>query len=194
MDVGYFRHSKMHFAGWIVLPLVVVFSVHFFAFRLSRASHQALERRSAHISLLPEIDMKLNEARNLLKNLAMKTGEGIGMADALTTELQQAASEWEFTINSVSFDEVTLKEGTPDSITAFSVVVKGDGSLSSLAKFLHEIHSRHRLMVVEKANLKTIGPASDARFRGEFRFQFYQVHVPDETDYAHRDRRSIHEI
>ena len=90
MDVGYFRNSKLHFAGWIILPLAGVLAVHLFAFRVSRGAHQALERRSAHISLLPEIDLKLSEARNLLKTLATETGEGIGMADALTTELQQA--------------------------------------------------------------------------------------------------------
>ena len=194
MDVGYFKRSKMHFAGWIVLPIMVVISVHCFAFRLSRAAHQALEQRNVHISILPEIDMKLSKARNLLQSLAMETGEGVGIVDALTTELQHVAGQWQFTMNSVSFDDVKLKKGTPDSITAFSVVIKGDGSLPSLATFFHDIHSRHRLMVVETANMKTIGAASDGRFRGEFRFRFYQVHIPDETRYVCGTRRSKHEI
>jgi hypothetical protein len=179
MDLGFFKRSRGHFAGWMILPLLMVVLACAFWWCASRKTHEVLKRRSAYLALLPAIDRKLETAHTLLRKYAIETEAGVGAVDALTAELQEAAAKQSFTINSISFKEIESEDEDP--VSAWIGVVKGAGSLTSVVRFLSALHTQHRLMVVESTSLKDLGPVSGERYAGEFRFRFLELSLPEDV-------------
>ena len=183
MDLGFFKRSQRHFATWMIAPMLVLVSVCLFGWFYSRVTHDALDRRRAYMTLLPAIDRKLATALSLLQSFAVKTADGVGIVDALTTDIQKTARVQAFTVNSLSFKEtVSDNIEDQDSVTTWIGVIKGEGSLTSVVRFIRELYTRHRLMVVDSISLEAVGMPSSQRYIGELRLRFLQVNLPNDVE------------
>lgn len=122
-------------AAYILLPVVILFGIELMERIHCTRLESDIARRRLQLRIIPDMESRLQRARERLKSFAEVQDGSDGSSD-LTMRLNSGAQESGFLTRAVKLEKMPSAGGT--GWTDYKVVASGEGSLLALTRFLDD--------------------------------------------------------
>ncbi len=166
MDVGVFLRSKTRLRLWIAVPpAVLALIAGGGAWYCSRADRD-IRWRGEFLETAPELRIMLQNAISMTSNSYLTARSGGEARENLSALFNDISRQSGFTINSLGIEEAT---GARKGLRA---VVRGDGTLDRVLRFIESAERPANLLTLDVAVLNSMRPMANPPYQVDLTFLY----------------------
>lgn len=166
MDLGVFVRSKTGLQLWLLAPVAVLALAAGGGAIYLRSGEKDILWRQDFLDTAPQLRAVLNNGLAIINNTYAVARNGGEARERLSATLNDTARRSGFTINTLSIDEVA---GAQKGLRA---IVKGDGLLPGVMKFVDAVERPESLITVESFTLSSARPMANPIYTTDITFRY----------------------